>query len=302
MLPSEMQSCGNEASSAFLKFTRIHAKKPQSLICFFEGKQDSGYYFGRIKENLPNIDWEEIVSDNKQNVIRLFNRLKDHEMYRAAKKAFFVDRDFDEPLAEELRKEIYETPCYSIENFYTTESCFKHILKYEFKISEFSNVKIEQIFKQCLDCFNAIQSQFHKEITEFNAWHSVSTKNNLKNSLKDKKIDDLINVTLNLLEPELNQVRKKYNLPEEARSFSVDIGIKSQSFQDKPCQFRGKQELQFFIKFLNKLVEELNKSEIKDKTGNKINFQVPAESNALSVLSQYADTPACLRNYLSTFI
>lgn len=112
-------------SAAFLRFTRIHKSKLRYLFCFFEG-EDAKYYGVRIKENLPEVDWEGISCGGKLKVEEVYNVLKIHEnpSYQVAKKAFFIDRDFDEPLSEELRKDIYETPCYSIENFYTTEDCF----------------------------------------------------------------------------------------------------------------------------------------------------------------------------------
>ena len=291
-----------EWSVAFHEFVQIHKNKPHYLFCFFEGKDDVKYYGFRIKENLPDIEWEGISCGGKQEVTIVYNLFKKHEYrsYQQAKKAFFVDKDFDEPLPTDMRQAIYETPCYSIENFYTTVECFRNILKYEFGINEFSE-KDKSLFQQCLNFFENIQSAFHEAMIEFNACVRLVRKNKIKvniNNFDDKnKIDQLVKI-------EVNSAKKNYeltDLPESSKMSTEEISKVSKSFSNYRCEFRGKQELQFVIKFLTKLKDDLCCSQPKYfNNTKKISFQIPT-SNCLSALSQYAYTPKCLRDYLATF-
>ena len=106
---SSVQSMRNDSqnnSVKFMEFTRICSKKPECLICFFEGEDDK-YYGFRIKEIL-GIESKGIDCGGKQQVISLFRMLANHshEPYRKAKTAFFVDRDFDDPQPPEIRADI----------------------------------------------------------------------------------------------------------------------------------------------------------------------------------------------------
>jgi len=49
---------------------------------------------------------------------------------------YFIDRDFDPELKPELADILFETPCYSVENFYVTVTAFKKIVKGELMFSE----------------------------------------------------------------------------------------------------------------------------------------------------------------------
>jgi hypothetical protein len=302
-----------KASVAFHQFTHIHQRNSECLYCFFEGGEDAKYYLFRIKENLPTADKEgikDIKCGGKSIVLTVYELLQKHEnpSYRKAKTAFFIDRDFDEPLSEELRKDIYETPCYSIENFYTTEDCFKDILKYEFKIDEFDPAD-EQLFKQSVDFFVEAQQAFHQSILEFNAWFKVIRKSGQKLKAKEfDSIDKLVKVEVHKVEKRYD-IDQLYSLTELTRERDhsgipldeADLQQAQQSFSDYRCQFRGKQELGFFLEFLKKLKEDLCQSSPQHfLERKKISFPIPT-SNALSALSQYADTPNCLRSYLRKF-
>lgn len=290
-------------SVAFLQFTRIHKSKSYCLFCFFEG-EDAKYYGFRIKENLSTVDWEGIDCGGKSEVLAVCEFLQKHEnpSYREAKTAFFIDRDFDEPLSEEWQEAIYTTPCYSIENFYTTVNCFKGILKHEFKINEFDETD-ESLFQRSVDYFVNTQQAFHQNILEFNAWFKVIRKSGQKlHAGKFDSLDTLVKIEVNKVEKcyDIDLLYSSTKLTREGED-EADLQQAIQSFSDYRCQFRGKQELGFFVEFLKKLKEDLCQPSPQyfPKT-KKISFPIPT-SNALSALSQYADTPDCLRTYLRKF-
>jgi hypothetical protein len=291
----------------FLEFTRIHAKKSDCLICFFEG-EDARYYGIRIQENLNGIEWESIDCKGKQSVIELFELLETHSelKYRRAKKAFFVDRDFDPPLPSDKRTKIYETPCHSIENLYTSLACFEKILKHGFKINEFAD-EDEAFFKQCINLFTQTQKKFHDAIAPLNAWIMLMRKMETecstpkKTSLNKIKFEQWVKI-------EIDNVNKQYTIddinntfPERDNIPEIEVTTKVNSFSTIDCGkiFRGKYEVTFLIKFLTILKDDLCASSPKhfDKK-RKIHFCLPTSSDLLSQLSQYAETPRCLRDYL----
>ena len=69
---------------------------------------------------------------------------------------FFIDRDFDDSLAM-TNKDLFETPCHSVENLYVQEDCLKEILKSEFHITIANSD------------FNKRVNDFNLRIKEFNA-------------------------------------------------------------------------------------------------------------------------------------
>ena len=77
---------------------------------FFEGKDDSKYYYSRIR-NLFQGTIQPIPCGNKESTLRVFEFIQKRPFYNAAKKAFFVDRDFDPSIAEKYDGAIYETSC-----------------------------------------------------------------------------------------------------------------------------------------------------------------------------------------------
>jgi hypothetical protein len=294
----------------FLEFTRIYSKKPNCLICFFEG-EDARYYGLRIN-CLTGIEWEGIDCGGKEPVLELFRVLETHcELkYRCAKTAFFVDRDFDPPLPTDKRTKIYETPCYSVENFYTSLACFEQILKHGFKIREFVEAD-KLIFIKCISLFTQTQKQFHDTIAPLNAWIMLMRKMEMetstpkKTSLNKIKFEKLVkievdNVTKQYTIDDINTTfPERYNIPE------IEITTKVNSFSTIDCgkTFRGKYEVEFFSKFLTKLKDDLTAKSPKcfDKK-RKISFFIPTNaSDILSQFSQYADTPQCLRDYLKNF-
>lgn len=258
---------------------------------------------------MNGIEYESIDCKGKESVLQLFELLETHSepKYRHAKKAFFIDRDFDPPLPADKRSKIYETPCHSIENLYTSLACFEKILKDGFEINEFAD-EDEPIFKQCISLFTQTQKQFHDAIAALNAWimlmRRMETEGSTpkKTSLNKIKFEQWVKI-------ELDNVSKHYTIddinstfPERDNISEIEISTKINSFSsidDRGKIFRGKYELAFFSKFLNILKNDLCAASPKHfNKKRKINFPLPNSSDILSQFSQYADTPQCLRDYL----
>ena len=147
------------ATVIYTKFTRLRSKYNTSLFCCFEG-DDSKYYGWRIQTRL-NLDIDNLQFFNcggKSEVLRFYNMINKNNDYMHVNLAYFVDRDFDESIIDKYSNEIYETPCYAIENFYTTISAIKRILKCEFNFDE-----SEKDYYICLNLFIERQKEFHEK-------------------------------------------------------------------------------------------------------------------------------------------
>ena len=298
--------------SIYTQFTRQYKQHKQSLektiFCFFEGDEDFPYYCSRIC-NITGIAPAGRIHFNcngKQGVIRTHHLISTKTIYADAKLAFFVDRDFD---ASSQQEEIYETPCYSIENLFTSSSCVSEILKGEFSVQETEREVLEENqgkFELFIRKYEELQNQFHQATGELNAWIAVHREKESNLNVKNIKLSDLMRIDLDrgiklrgdrtLLET----VRQRF--PDIETVSDAEIYEKLSELKDKGCQssFRGKFELFFLRQFLMKLAEQANSKESDYFTKKKVSLNFSTD-DAISRLSQYADTPNCLRNYLVKF-
>ncbi len=163
------------------KFVLISSKLGQSVLyCFFEGNEDGSYYISRINKFFNST--EPIVCKGKDNVIGIFYKLNQKNKSDAYKKAFFVDRDFDDPQNVEG---LYETPAYSIENLYCSENCFKKILQNEFHLNS-----TDSEFEQCIIFYGDRKKEFHNAVLLFNAWYYSKKRLGKCNVSLDKRFPD----------------------------------------------------------------------------------------------------------------
>ena len=141
----KLRASRDKAQVAYQEFALSTRQKKDSLFCFFEGK-DNAYYVPRIRNYTD--DYCPIRCGGREKVLAVYELITRHSEYDKYKKAFFIDRDFNQPLAPR-KPPIFETPCYSIENFYVSVDVFKQILINEFCLSEVS----DSSFQVCVQLF-----------------------------------------------------------------------------------------------------------------------------------------------------
>jgi hypothetical protein len=250
---------------------------------------------------LKDQNWSPINCRGKKQVLELYTLISKHPSYSNARVAFFIDRDFDSLISNEMRRKVYETPCYSVENFYASLDCFTQILKSEFGITD--GVHDGTALQKCQDLFLKTKQLFHDVITELNAWVWIQ-RNNHKNigalNLRNIKFDRFVAVGL-------GSVSKLYSISELKEIFpdapQVDeslLASKITEFQtaDRAKLFRGKYEVEFLRMVLIKLVDDYrSQTPVYFPQRGTVRLTLSRE-NLISELSQYADTPDCLRNYL----
>ncbi|MCJ1806923.1 DUF4435 domain-containing protein [Flavobacterium covae] len=295
----DLRNSRGESVVAFTEFANSTRALPNHLFCFFEGK-DNPYYLPRIKKYTNH--YHPIKCGGRSKVFEVYELIKNKEVYTRYKKAFFIDRDFNEPL-QELNPPVFETPCYSIENLYVSSSVFKEILINEFSLSATTN----PLHNEYLDLYEKRQEEFHNSVLLFNAWYSclIDIRNSQRIqtgvNLDDKFPKNFINFTI-------DQVSINYNLSRLNAEFPSAIDIdeniltaKINEFQD--CDmlkvFRGKYEMEFLIKFIDMIILEA-------KTNNKkLKFSFAGALNnerAIAIFSNYAETPESLNLYIQKVI
>ena len=287
---------------AFAEFTRYYKSYPLALYCFFEG-EDSKYYGIRIKTIAMPDKYFFLPCGGKDGVLKIHQIISSEVYYKSSIADYFIVRDFDESIYSKGLGSIYETPCYAIENFYTSCQCFADILKDEFKLLEG-----EEDFSKSIQLFKKLQAEFHDAISQLNAWIACQKDKNVKLNMEGWSIDTFVRI-------DLTGISKGYNLEdlyvkvEAAVPISPDkIAEKEKELREQNPQksFRGKFEIEFFLKLLRKFIREANEPRRKSSSyfSEKIKVTLKlsdGNTNTISELSQYAETPKCLIAYLKKF-
>ncbi|MDX2302365.1 MAG: DUF4435 domain-containing protein [Microscillaceae bacterium] len=298
----ELRKSREKHQVAFQEFALSTRRLPKHLFCFFEGK-DNAYYIPRIKR-FTN-EYHPILCGGREKVLHVYHLIISHNEYERYKKAFFIDRDFNEPLVH-LQPPIFETPCYSIENLYVSVDVFKEILTNSFHLSEIGD---QEIFDACMSHYEARQKEFHQATTLFNAWYAcLIDRRNTEGiqtgvELEDKFPKDFIEITLSAVSQNYDLDKIKQTFPNAIDIEEEKLNAKMEIFQN--CEqhrlFRGKFEMQFLIKFIQLLLQDGKSTKIVLK--EKVNFTFGDASGlnneqAINIFSAYAETPDTLLAYL----
>lgn len=294
----ELRDKRQTANAVYMKFTEDWNDYTNYVFCFFEG-EDAKYYNTRIKRYFAERFMTYTVG-NKKEVIKLLRKLESDSLYEQVIKMFFVDRDADESLAG-ISSDLYETPCYSIENLYAQKECFEDIIQSEFGIN-----RANKDFNKCVADFENRFIEFMEGMEEYNALIKLRRQKSDANS--DVKFGDI--KTTHLLNITIDGITKSHRYQEKIDNIKFVIGVTSEEVQKSVLElrndgnaemcYRGKNQLDFFCAFL-KLLKELNdKGNYFSEKYNCVKLNLT--SNRLSELSQYALTPKCLEKFLQEHV
>ena len=297
----------NTAPVAYTEFILTFSESTKTLYCFFEGYEDKRYYGTRIRF-IYQTDFKNFTCGGKESVTKVIELINNHEIYKNSKTLFFIDKDYSN---KETKENLYVTPGYSIENFYTSKEVLEKIL-----IDEFNMKTADNDFTLIVERFQHLQNEFHNETLLFNAWlacqhdyrvtHQSETHLSIDDTVKKyfqgivkeklggiKKLKDLNNLDFikNSLFPEAPII-------DEA---ALDEKIEQFKTIEQRCAFRGKFEIRFFISFVQQLKNEIGKQPSKSmfEKKRKCTLEFKPE-NVISTLTQYAVTSDCLNDFLRT--
>lgn len=298
----QLRQSKDKAQVAFQEFALSTRKYPNHLFCFFEGK-DNPYYVPRIKRFTQY--YQPIKCGNRDSVLKIHTLISNRPEYSNYKKAFFIDRDFNNTL-DQSNPPIFETPCYSVENLYVSANVFKEILINEFHLSEFSDSNIVEV---CISLYQDRQDEFHDAVCLFNSWYAClieirnSTGKTTGVNLDEKLPKGYIDVTLQSVTCKYDLDTIKSTFPDATELEETTLNNKLIEFAncDRRNVFRGKYEMQFLIKFIQLLLQDSNTA--KSVVKSKINYAFGdnlSNQQAINVFEGYAETPEGLIEYLRT--
>lgn len=288
----------NTSTVAFHKFVLLCKGRESDLYCFFEGR-DSQYYSPRIK-SITKRKYHPISCGNKKSVIDVHKWLSTHTDYSKYPKVFFVDRDFDNKIGI---AELYETPCYSVENFYVNAECLSEILKNEFGLTE-----IDVEYKSIITLFEKELDNFSQATLLFNAWYAAlktkKYKEGLKStcvSLSDKLPNDFVCLKIGSITSNYDLQKIMDKFPDAIKVSEDEIKVESLKLNCAEIhqKIRGKYQFSFFYEFLRFIIDDANNKKTILKKKTKFNID---KANMYGQLSQYAITTECLTNYLTKHI
>ncbi len=302
MTVENLRSARTRPPAIFMQFTRQYKQFNLALFCFFEGDDDSKYYGIRIKSYARPEKDIYFKCNGKANVLDVHKIIESHGEYKSAKKAYFIDRDFDDSIyvtQTANSSAIYETPCYSIENLYTSITTFQEIIRNEFNIFP----ELETDFQKVVTLYALRQKNFHEEVALLNAWIACQRNLGRTLNLSNYEIKKFVDISLDKIESKYTLVTLSNLFPDSASISQEAIEKKLDEFHSEGYQkcFRGKFELDFFCSFLKKLIEEANQaSSCYFSTKLKVRLKI-SRDNIISTLSQYAENPPCLISFLESF-
>jgi hypothetical protein len=295
-----VEAKANSATVAYQKFVLLTSTGPDNLFCFFENK-DAPYYHLRIKSNSKN-EFHYISCGNKSAVKNAFKLINGYKEYNKYKKAYFIDRDFDESIKNKFN-EIYETPCYSIENLYCSINTIEELIKTEFQISaDMAD------FKKILKLYQNLQNDFLEASLLFNAWYKLQKeKNSPEKGLANVSLtDSLIPTWLTLT---LSQITSNYNFQSILDKYPQAHAVSEKELQEKihemrKCdlrlELRGKYVFNFMTAFIRLLIIDGGDPSKQTVLTKKVKYNMD-NSMALTLLSSYAETPQCLISFIQSY-
>ncbi len=286
---------GREASStAFMNFASYRRYYNIYAFCFYEGV-DGKYYDNRIRKIIGN-QVIHIKAGNKNKVLQVMKLIKGKHEYDNINLMFFVDRDMDFQMQEYNNKDIYVTPCYSIENLYVSEESFGKILETEFGLN-----LLENDYKKYMTLFNKYYDCFCTMMYEYNALVYLKKKKKLNDVCIDANTNHLVKLDISSGLSKGNRYDEKIdNLKSLVSATDDEIEVAKnelKGFGDIKEVFRGKNQLDFMTTYIELLYK--GKEELFEKELNGIYLSQITSDARLSFLSVYAKTPQSLIDFLN---
>jgi hypothetical protein len=214
---------------------------------------------------------------------------------------FFVDKDFSDILNEnyDQYENIFVTDYYSIENYLVDEYMLQRVWN---ELFHFTNIVLP--FAATLDKFQRELQEFYKNFLPIIAWIIHLRRRGYHPNINNLSLiqicsftDDLI---LEMKDPsEITDIMERRCGVKTLPDFQMTISsISAELLSLEPKKYiRGKFELWFFVKFIEKLVHVLQES-VKGSGGTlRVSTQI-GEGNAVEILGPRANIPTSLDKFL----
>jgi hypothetical protein len=195
----------------------------------------------------------------------------------------------------------------NVKNVLLTIATVASIISAEFGLSEFGEHSAD--YTKCLQAYSKALDNFCECVQYFNYYakaHRIMERDEKKRkrlNINNVKVNDLVCI-------DLHNVRINYDptKPELLFRDGQDLVVEAEAYGEArtslprelwKLRFRGKQQLEFLRVYLTKLKADrcCDSPKFFEKKGN-VRLALSKE-NCISELSQYAETPSCLRLFLT---
>lgn len=287
-------------AAAYQQFVLKYPKTVEDIHAFFEGRDDPSFYLSFLLQ---------VVSDiSKIHIYRCNNKQGVYETYKKAMRLtkkpshvlFFVDKDHSDLMGEvyETAVNIYVTDFYSIENYVVSEAMFRRVWEDFFNII---NLTID--YEVIVSKFREELQRFYKFALPLSAWILFNKRKGLKPNLNNVKLSELYTFGQDLTLQTASTLKIINHLdrvcgidcPNEPPFEFLLLMNELETIEPKRY-IRGKYELWFFVKFIEKLILALNAETNNKNPAVKIRTQI-SESNAIEILGPRVQLPQSLRNF-----
>lgn len=316
--PTEMRHQSTNISAIFTKYSQNYSENPNNIHCFFEG-EDNKYYSYRIA-NYTNYHINETCNydcNGRDGVTKLLKKIVTCKSWNKDKHLFFIDRDYGLD-SYHSTCEVYQTPYYSIENFYTHIEAFKQILNVELSLNA-----IDNDYKLALSDYERTHKEFQKLVLPINLWNRYQKRRDMKikftnqdmfmffGKIKIEEIEVKTDITFkNIANYHINKISRAKDLDESEKEKRIsllkdsDFTILNEELTNATHELsnqisRGKYELFYLESILIDLAYKVKHSLYFSKEIK--HYKKWSAHEIITVFSSHAYTPECLITYLNNF-
>ena len=301
-----VESMETEKENSFsvpLTMYSTNKSTPNCMFCFVEGKSDTDYYHNKVKSIYgPNHMFIDCYS--KSFVLQMYKEIHDKDK-DSKKLAFFIDRDFDSHVSLD---HLYETECYSIENYYVYEESFSDFLQYGLHVDKSSTE-----YQEAMDFYHNEFHKFHTVMLDFNAWIAVCKNKNIKKEMRHlEKLGTSVpdGFLKNDIEGTYTQIYDLNKLNQHFKANPLitkeEVDAQKDEFDSKDFYkiFRGKYEIHFLCELLNYLrIKASHKKKADRMLLDKAIVSWDINHSKLMIYySDYAYFPKELNDFIKSYV
>lgn len=297
----ELRRSRESPASAYQLFLLQSPKSRDGVHAFFEGHDDSSFYYGFLAHYAPAPRTIYVYRcGNKEGVYETYAKVT-RSARPTATLLFFVDKDYSDLLGERhpTAANIFVTEYYSIENYLVSEEMLRRVWE---DIFSFTNVHFG--FDGILARFRSELNRFYAFALPLTAWIIFLRQNGLRPNLNDLNLSRVCSFN-NEIALELAEMEKVIEIseplcgvktPGDFASAAPAILVQLSALEPKKY-IRGKFELWFFVRFVAKLAETLRNTILDGRQSVKLRTSI-GEENAVEVLGPRAVMPSGLKFFL----
>lgn len=296
-----LRKARDTAASAFHLFLLDYSKCQGQVYAFFEGRDDTSFYINFLRELSIPSEVPRIYRCGSKDGVYETHRKVTQRARQGIVALFFVDKDLADVLEQDYPKadNIYVTDYYSVESYVVTETMLRRVWEdfFYFRDARIDFEVVAQKFREEID-------KFYNIMRPIMAWIVLVCKNGLSPNLANIDLAKVCFIDEDCTVFMVNDFELAKRLetwcgvttPEDYEA--VLQSVTSQLLELEPKAYvRGKYELWFFIKFIDKLARLLNEDVLGKDERLKTRTSI-GRSNAMEILGPRAEIPPSLESFL----